>query len=421
MSRRQARRMFLAAQVFLAIAASHPVLADDYADARTALVAAYQDQNYVAMRLAADKALDARPGYPPALFNLALAEVLDDDPAASFDTLRRLLAMQVDFDVANVDEFAPLQRYPEWADYEASVELLYVPVGQAEVVATLDVADFVPEGIAMDATGAILLGSVRNGNLVRLGESIAVVSSPQANNHWSVFGMRFDDAGRLWFASAAVPQFSGDGNGETGLFALDPDSGKILVRTLLPAAAHDQVLGDLVIDGETIYTTDSLGGALYRYDVAQGTFDVLVAPGVFGSPQGLVLDEAGEYLYVADYVGGLFRVPLDGAPVEQVTAGAEVTLYGIDGLYRHGQELIAIQNGVRPHRVVALTLDADGTTISGSRILAANLPEFDEPTLGFVAGNAFCFVANSHWNRFDARNQLPDGLSGPIVLKLLLP
>ena len=48
------------------------------------------------------------------------------------------------------------------------------------------------------------------------------------------------------------------------------------------------------------------------------------------------------------------------------------------------------------------------------------LAEFDEPTLGVVRGDDFYFVANSHWNRFDAENRLPDGLSGPIILKVRL-
>ena len=34
-------------------------------------------------------------------------------------------------------------------------------------------------------------------------------------------------------------------------------------------------------------------------------------------------------------------------------------------------------------------------------VLIANHPLFDEPTLGTVVGEAFYFVANSHWNRFD--------------------
>jgi hypothetical protein len=53
-------------------------------------------------------------------------------------------------------------------------------------------------------------------------------------------------------------------------------------------------------------------------------------------------------------------------------------------------------------------------------MLASNLKEFDEPALGLVRGSNFFFVANSHWNRFDRDNQLSEGLSGPIVLKLSL-
>ena len=99
---------------------------------------------------------------------------------------------------------------------------------------------------------------------------------------------------------------------------------------------------------------------------------------------------------------------------------ASINDYGIDGLYRHGNELIAIQNGARPHRVVALQLSENGVAISGSRLLASNLEQFDEPTLGVIRGGDFYFVANSHWNRFDRENKLPDGLSGPIILRLSL-
>ena len=94
--------------------------------------------------------------------------------------------------------------------------------------------------------------------------------------------------------------------------------------------------------------------------------------------------------------------------------------YGIDGLYRHGDDLIAIQNGIRPHRVVILTLSADGASVTSSRVLVASLAEFDEPTLGLVHQGDFYFVANSHWNRFDRDNQLPEGLSGPIILRVSL-
>ena len=396
--------------------------ADDYRDARDDLVAAYQQADYKAMRIAARKALAARPGYPGALFNLALAEVLDDDPAASLQTLRGLQSARIDFGVADVDEFAALKNLPGWGEFAAAAQQLYEPIGVAEVVATLDKADFIPEGIAVDAQGRLYLGSIRHGEIVRIDKNAETLSTA-GDGYWSVFGMRFDHEGGLWFASAAVPQFAdvGDDAGRSGLFRYDPESGEISHRAMLPVSEDAQVLGDLVLAADDLaYTTDSLTGALYSYRIASGVFDSVVDPGVFGSPQGLVLDDTGEFLYVADYIGGLYRVTLASGEVDKVINEANVTDYGIDGLYRHGDELVAIQNGVRPHRVIALKVGDGGLSIIAGRIIASNLDEFDEPTLGFVSGDDFYFVANSHWNRFDADNKLPPDLSGPIILKVSL-
>jgi len=400
----------------------HSASADDYGDARAELFAAFQDANYPAMRIAARKALAARPGYPGALFNLALAQVLDDDPASSLQTLRDLQSVGVDFGVADIDEFAPLRDLLEWDDYASAVQRLYEPIGFAEVVATLDADSFVPEGIAADSNGRFYLGSARHGALVRIGEAPETLSTPR-NGHWSVFGMRFNRDGGLWFASSAVPQFVdvGEDVGRSGLFRYDLDRNEISDIALLPSSDEHRLLGDLVLaPAGVIYTTDSLTGILYRYDIRDGTFSTVVDRGLLGSPQGLALDASGKYLYVADYIGGLYRVRLETGELEKVEIEANVTDYGIDGLYRYGEELIAIQNGVQPHRVVALRLGDDGLSIIAGRILASNLEEFDEPTLGLVSGDDFYFVANSHWNRFDTDNDLPPDLSGPIILRVPL-
>jgi sugar lactone lactonase YvrE len=395
--------------------------ADDYADARAELVAAYQAEDYAAMRVAAGKSLEARPEYPGALFNKAFAEVLDGDNDAAMETLGRLIEKQIDFGVENVDAFAPLREHPVWNSYLANIAAIRVPVGTTEVAARSDKSDFVPEGIAVDGNGDIILGSIRYGKiLLDAGRERERAVGPFG--HWSVFGMRYDDEGHLWFASSRVPQYTGISDRSAymaGLYRFSPEKGEVDRRARLPVNGNDQVLGDLVIaDEDTIYTTDSVDGPVYRFSISNREFSTLVPKGVFGSPQGLALDATGEYLYVADYIGGLYRVRLDDGAIEKVAPPDSVSDYGIDGLYRHGNRLIAIQNGIQPHRVVAMKLSGDGLAIESSEILAMNLPEFDEPTLGTVVGDDFYFVANSHWNRFDADNNLPDDLVGPIVLKI---
>lgn len=408
----------LLASVLLFVSSAY---ADDYRDARAVLIAAYQQADYPAMVLAAEQALAARPAYPGAMINLALAHTLNGEHAASLRTLEDLLAIGVDFGVADLDEFAAVRELDGWRDYQAKIELLNVPLGQAELAYTYSEASFVPEGIAIDDDGRLLLGSIRTGKLIRLGET--PITLTERDSHWSVFGMRLHPEGSLWFASAAVPQLSnvGKDEGQTGLFRIDVSTGETTKAAILPPYEPKQVLGDLIIaDDNTIYTTDSLTGAVYRYYIDSNEFEILVKRGGLGSPQGLVLDENGDYLYVADYIGGLFRISVqDGSRVRLIVPPG-ITDYGIDGLYRYGDELIVIQNGVHPNRVAALQLSENGLAITSSRMLATNLEQFDEPTLGVVRGDDFYFVANSHWNRFDAENNLPDDLAGPIILKVKL-
>ena len=419
-------RLDASALAAIAVVVLMPVVAsaDAYTDARASLVAAYEAADYKAMRGAAQEALVARPGYPGALFNLALAQLLDGDTDASLGTLERLLAMRIDFGIADVEDFAPLQEHPGWQRYADAVAKLNAPVGAAAVAFTLDEPQFIPEGIALDSRGRLYLGSIRDGRIVRVGDTPETLVSPGIGGHWSVFGMRIQNDEGLWFASASTPQFAGPRDRsayKTGLFFLDAESGEVTRQARLPVSGEQQVLGDLVIvDGDTIIATDQADGVVYRYSIPDDKYTVLVDRGTFVSPQGLVLDATGEHLYVADYVGGLFRVALDTGAVQRVSTPDAVSDYGIDGLYRHGRQLVAIQNGIRPHRVVSLSLSDDGLAVNHAGILAMNLPEFDEPNLGVVAGDSFLFIANSHWNRFDRDNRLPEDLAGPVILEISL-
>lgn len=412
--------VFLFALLLIATAAG----ADDYSDARAELVAAYQAQDFPAMRVAAQRSLDARPRYPNALFNLAFAQALDGDAEAAVATLNRLLEMKIVFPTAGMDEFAGVRELKGYEDYAAAVEELHGPYGSATVAYTHDVGDFVPEGIALGGNGELFLGSIHRGDIVRIGETTDTLATAADAGHWSVFGMRYDGAGTLWYLSSALDEFrdlDADDAGRNGLFAIDTDSGAVMVRAMLPGSGNKQVLGDLIlVDDDTIFVADQADGVVYRYSISTNEFSILMPRGQLVSPQGLVLDESGDYLYVADYVGGLYRVNVENGNAEKVVPDDSASDYGIDGLYRYKNRLIAIQNGIRPNRVVEFTLSDDGTEITSSRILAMNLPEFDDPNLGQVVGDEFLFIANSHWPQFDREFRLPENLTGPIVLWLSL-
>ncbi|NQV86550.1 MAG: hypothetical protein HQ492_05690, partial [Woeseiaceae bacterium] len=114
---KQARHKSIGALITRVLFLCSAAYADEYRDARAELVAAYQQADYPAMLLAAKKALSARPGYPGALFNLALSQTLNGDHSASLRTLENLLAIGADFGVVDLDEFVAVRELDGWSEY----------------------------------------------------------------------------------------------------------------------------------------------------------------------------------------------------------------------------------------------------------------------------------------------------------------
>jgi len=100
----------------------------------------------------------------------------------------------------------------------------------------------------------------------------------------------------------------------------------------------------------------------------------------------------------------------------------DVASRGVDGLLWRNGYLVAIQNGVTPHRVTLLRLDPAGEKVERQEILGMSHVLYDEPALGVVAGNALLYVANSQWERFSKdQTSLPsEGLLAPGILRMAL-
>ena len=96
-------------------------------------------------------------------------------------------------------------------------------------------------------------------------------------------------------------------------------------------------------------------------------------------------------------------------------------IYGIDGLVFENDCLIAVQNGIKPHRLIRLCL-TDRTTLADVDVLASALPQFDEPTQSVIVGNKVYLVANSQWNKYGDDGQPVDRsrLQPPLILSIAL-
>lgn len=387
---------------------------------------AYTAKDYPRMEQLLRQALELRPAHPRAQYNLAAALALRGQKNDALRLLRGLARMGLSFDAAADEDFTGLREWNGFKGVSRDFARNRKPAGEADVTFTVAAPAFIPEGLAFDPDrDDFYLGSVRERRILRIDEDGKASDFTPAGSSWAVLGLAVDDDRRLlWAATAAVPEMKDartEELGKSALLAYDLKTGAQKHRYEAPDDGRKHVLGDVIVARNgMIYATDNAAGLLYSLDPATGKLEALTAPGALASPQGLVQDRDRDTFYVADYTQGLYRFDVRKRVLKRLEVADDICVYGIDGLYRVDEDLVAVQNGVQPHRVVRFTLDRNGKRVRHASVLAANLREFDEPTLGVVVGRNFHFVANSQWNKFGKDHALPPDaqLRGPIVLEV---
>lgn len=206
------------------------------------------------------------------------------------------------------------------------------------------------------------------------------------------------DFSAVWVASADLDD-SGSADGQmTGLLALG--EGVPLAFATAPEGAK---VSDLSIaDNGTVYASNPIGGDILRKGPGlDASLDVWIHAGTFRSPQGSAISADGSRLYLSDYRYGLAMVDIESGAVSRLASDVAVLLDGVDGLWRHGNELIAVQNGTSPMRISAFTLSENGTRIVAARILEQGHPDWTEPLGGSISGDALVYVGTGQWDRYE--------------------
>lgn len=399
-------------------------------------IAAYQRGDFPAYQRAFEALAKVAPEHPMVLTRLASAYALNGRSTEAIGVLSHLADLGVWTDLAPAGDFATLVTAPAAAGLRLRLQSLRsAKTSSSEIAFRIPDSKLVPEGIAYDArTGAVLVSSQyerkivrRAGNGTSGGAGTGSTSDfvgPAQDGIWMVFGIAADAPRRLlWAASAAEETMQGATAGDAGrsaLFAFDLDSGRLRAK-LGPAAGGDATFDDVAVapDG-TAYVSDSSNGTIYAALPGTKTLTMILPPGQLGSPQGMALSADGKILYVSDYGRGIFALDLRAGIVLRLRVPAASVLLGFDGLQRSGNCLIAVQNGVEPHRVVSLRLAGDGLGIEQVRVLEANTALLDEPTLGTITPDGFLYIANSQDGKF--RNAHGDfskyAAAEPVVLRI---
>ncbi len=362
-----------------------------------------------------------------ARYNLACVEALSGNPDEAFRLLNAIAASQVYFDVPKDDDLASLRHDARYEPLLAAFRKNLEPVTNATVAYTIGDSELITEDLTYDPQNAsFLFTSILRKTVTRIdtGRNKFSLFADLGNNPgWPLLAIAADPKRRvLWVTAAAMPDFVAsppDDYGKTVLLKLDLRSGNILDR-FAPSDSEQRAMGDMTLarDGGVI-VTDGRGGAVYRLRAGSSKLE-RIDHGEFISPQTPALSPDEKHVFVPDYVRGIGRIELATGAILWLPHPEDVDLAGIDGLYARGQELIAIQNGVTPARVVRLRLNPALDRVERLEVLESNSPALGDPTHGVFVGNEFFFIANSGWSQLDDNGRLLAGhkLTEPTIRKL---
>jgi sugar lactone lactonase YvrE len=382
-------------------------------------------------RAALEAALRFSPDNPAVLYGLARAEARLGNRAGAVRALNRLTQQGVARAIGDDSVFASLRSSPEFRDVGHRLASAAAPIVRSDTGFVLPDPDFIPEGIAWDpADGALYVGSLTGRGIVRVaGDSVSTWVRTDSARLTQILGLRVDaPRRRLWIATltvdTAAPRFFRGPGGWAALEAYHIPTGRRLGRWV-PDSAGPHLLNDIALTaGGVVYATDSEGSALYRLGSDEGPLErVHHDPDRFNYPNGIALSADGSRLYIAHWEGlSSFLLGAGGGlRPERVSAASGVTTAGIDGLYRCGDGLLAVQYLLDFSQITRLTLSPDGRSVAAARALERRHPAQADPTTGALAQGVFFYIANAQLDRLTEDQSVRPGTGArSVVLRLPL-
>ncbi len=359
---------------------------------KNAALKAYQDENWQQSYDISNKALVLRPLHPSinALI-IRTAQKLGNEKAVE-DARKRLESQGLDL----IDPLKNLPPVGTSGIYYKASETMRLPESLAVINNQLFIG-YVADRVIKSGDKSILLGE--------LGSPLGMITD--LNNN------------RLWISTGFLPQSDSVGTeGEQLSSLIEVDLKSLDIIHSYPSTDQLQVFGSVAVaEAGGIFVSDSKRASLL--ELQAGKIVEVAGHNGKGSFQGIA--PIGDVVYVADYTNGIYRYDIKSGKSGYLTNISAFSLIAIDGLspYKDNQ-LIAIQNGLWPHRVLRLFIEGD--TVACVEILASGLPEFEEPTNGVVLGNEFIFIANSQWPKFadPANSPKADALNPTQILSINL-
>lgn len=369
-----------------------------------------QRQDWHNAALAWKRLTALRPHIGAYKLEMAADYALQDKKSEAYTALLELQGQGYAYDIRDDPRFSKVATTEVWKYILTGFDANRAVFGDGEVAYTLPREDLLIDSLAWDAKRkALLVGSARKGVVYVVGKGgklKPLALADAKNGMWAVMDLVVDaQRNRLWVASTAIPHFENYSPekdlGRAGIFEFALDSGKFINSFLSPVVAGQSFFLSSMTLGSSgeVYAADGVNNAVYM--VRDGQFKRMFHAPRLASIRGMTVSDDGKRLYFADHELGVMGVELSTGKPFDLLVPKNLALGGIEGMQWWKDSLILVQNDMAPERVMRLQLDDTGRSVAKVLPLAANLPDFDVPTMLTMNGEDIYLVANSQKGNYD--------------------
>src|SRR5882762_1912798 len=338
------------------------------------------------------------PYHQGILYQLGMAAALTGRKAEAIENLKKAILIDASFKLEGLADFNAIKDTPEFRSLLELQREWQRPVIHSDTAFVLHDRSLHTEGIDYEAaSNTFYLGSIHKRKIVKVTASGEVTDfCPEGSEGMtSIFGIKVDAKKNLvWACSSPTQEMKDyDSAARSAVFKFELSSGKLLEKIQRPKWDKDGVFGDLILNkkGE-VFVSDSQTNTIFTMNEKTHQLEPYFTSADFWNIQGLSFSDNEKFLFISDYVKGIYRLELKTNILTEVKCNLDVSLKGIDGLVYDDHALIAIQNGTNPLRVTRYILNADQDQVIKFEIIDRKHPAFNEPKLGVVAGKMFYYI-----------------------------
>lgn len=391
-------------------------------------MAAYKAKDFPQFYEKIKEANKIHPYHQGVLYQLGIAAALTGKKAEAIQNLKKAILIDTDFRLVGIADFNSIKDSPEFKKLVALQREWQTEVVNSSMAFTLADRSLHTEGIEYDSTTkTFYLGSIHKRKIIKLNPDgrVADFCQPALEGMTSIFGIKADaKRNLLWACASPMEEMENyDSTARSAVFKFELSSGKLLHKYPMLLSKNSCVFGDLILSKSgKVLISDSKNNDIYTINEKTNQIEPYYTSPEFWNIQGIAFSQDEKYLFIADYVKGVYRLNIKTRELTEIKNNLDVSLKGVDGIYFYKNSLIAIQNGVKPLRATRYFLNKGLNEIVSFEIIDRKHPSFGEPTLGVINEKTFYYIANSQWGGYDDNHHIKpdDQLKDIVVLKYSL-